>query len=202
MSPKLLGRVGSFTILALVVIAASLGYGVYQKASQQTASSQQVLSPTPTPNAPPPVAEITREYPSNYSDEEKEVLRPVPQGAPLPAQERFFELARKLAIDTNTITIKDCLTTPVVIKAKVRETVTFRDLDGVEHRIRIDEEHQFTVPANRRVQVKLDLIHGPGAHGVSCDDNYGLAGVVLLEPEEGFEPTPPGAHTPTPAPAQ
>lgn len=202
MSPKLLGRVGNFTTLALIVIAASLGFGVYQKASQQTASSQQVLSPTPTPNAPPPVVEIRKEYPSSYTEEEREVLRPVPQDAPLPAQERFFELARKLAIDTNTITIKDCLTTPVVVKAKVRETVTFRDLAGAEHRIRIDEEHQFTVPANRSVQVKLDLIHGPGAHGVSCDEDYGLAGVVFLEPEEGFEPTPPGAYTPTPTPAQ
>lgn len=74
------------------------------------------------------------------------------------------------------------------------ETVTFRDLDGTGHIIKIDEGHQFTIPANGSIQVKLDLINGTGAHGISCDDGKrGLSGVVFLEPA-GLE----ASSTPTP----
>lgn len=112
-SPNLFKReLQGFSILALVVITVSLGFGVYQRSSQQVASVQPTPSPTPKAELP------QKEYPSSYTEDEREVLRPVPEGAPLATHERFFELAQKLAIDRDIVTVKDCLTTPVVVSAK------------------------------------------------------------------------------------
>lgn len=170
-------------IVSLFIAAIGLAIVIYQQNSQE--SLQKEESATPSSLSPeesistssgiqPPTLNL-----SKLSKEEIEVMSISSQSTE-EERRKHFELAKSIAKTSEMLEIFNCLANPIVIKLKLGSNVTIRNLDSIEHAIRINKDLSYKIPAKGTKVVKVDFGRGHGLYGYGCD-GIGPSGLMLVE---------------------
>ncbi|OGI62784.1 hypothetical protein A2818_00875 [Candidatus Nomurabacteria bacterium RIFCSPHIGHO2_01_FULL_40_12] len=118
---------------------------------------------------------------SNYADEQK-LMQDIGPNATPEKQQEYFLLAKRLAKEGDSITIKDCKGSPTVLKATPGKMVTVTNQDGEDHQVILESgKYKYAVAANSTAEVKFDLFRGKGFYSYGCDRVAGPAGILFVE---------------------
>lgn len=158
-------KLKNLLILVLVVMAITFIWAI---SKEKTTSS-------PTPSQPTQ----GRVLPSNLTAEEKFILQPPTADASRSAKDKHAQTVVKLAKPGNALEIKDCQPTPLVLQIKQGSEFTIKNNDNVHHKIIIDEEHIYQLPANSSLTTKAQFKYGRGDYGYVCQ-GAGLVGFLHL----------------------
>lgn len=113
-------------------------------------------------------------------DDAKLALKPLPKNPTVEQRKIRFEAAQRAAQESEVVSIMGCFANPAVLKAKLNQTVLFRNRDKNSHLIKFTDK-TISLPASKVKSLVLDFDKGPGLYGYSCDDHSYLSGLILLE---------------------
>src|SRR3989344_6882005 len=106
---------------------------------------------------------------SNYADEQK-LMQDIGPNATPEKQQEYFLLAKRLAKEGDSITIKDCKGSPTVLKAIPGKIVSIINQDEKNHQITPESrKYKYAVAANNTAEIKFDLFRGKGFYSYGCD---------------------------------
>jgi hypothetical protein len=157
-------------IALLLLTAIGLGYAIYQERGVKPAAHSEGLSLIPEMDTATPTMR------------EKEVLN-IDPSASEQLKQRHFMLAVSLATADEYLDIGNCTASPLVLKVKDRASFKARNKDTILHRIAIDSQHVFSIPAKSTQTLTADFGKGPGLYGYGCDAGTKTAGLILVVPE-------------------
>lgn len=170
---RLPARRGKWKIIILVGIASLLAVAIFNQ--QKTKLSQNNSASSPAPSIQPKL------LPSNLTDDEKFILFPPSVDASKSAKEKHAQIVAKLAKMGDSIEIKDCQPTPLVLQVKQGSKFTIKNGDTTSHNIVIDEEHQYKIPANGNLEIVAQFKYSTGDYGYICE-GVGLTGFLHVAP--------------------
>lgn len=168
-------RVGNKIFISLsvilVVTAVGLGYAIYQRQAlnQPQTNVEQAFTPIPHTLPPPTV------------DEELVLDFPDPS-APKEEQKKHFDLVSQLAENVDYIDIGKCRPSPLVVRIKNKDPVTFKNSDELQHSVPLSPEQVLTISAGGKESIIVNFEFGPGVYGYTCDASYKAVGVILVTP--------------------
>src|SRR3989344_1909630 len=136
-------------------------------------SNQKTEKPLPSPT---PSFQL-RTLPSNLTEEEKFILTPPSADASTSAKQKHAEAVAKLAKDGSLVEIKDCQPSPLVLNIKQDSEFKINNKDNITHKIVIDSEHIYEIPAMGSLSIKARFKYGTGDYGYVCED-VGLVGFL------------------------
>lgn len=159
--------------IILLSIAILLAVAIFNQ--QKAKTSQNNSGSSPVPSAQPGL------LPTTLSDDEKFILFPPSADASKSAKEKHAQIVAKLAKQSDTLEIKDCQPTPLVLLVKQGSKFTIKNKDSAAHNFVIDEEHQYKVSANGSLEIVAQFKYGTGDYGYVCEGT-GLTGFLHVAP--------------------
>lgn len=124
-------------------------------------------------------ASATFERP-NLNADEKIALTPPAQNASEEEKKRHFDIAVKLALQTDNLDLTNCNSGPVVLKVKQKQNLMLVNKGSVKRVMIFDEKLQFEIPEKSQKQIVVDFGHGPGLYGYGCDLIPNTSGLILV----------------------
>lgn len=157
----------TIAIAALVLIALGLGWLIFQQSSPEAAE------------------EPSQEQESGLSgDAERVLTTPGPEAT---EEERIahFELARRLAQESDVLDLSACsLADPVVLKVTEGDAFTVKNDDTQPHTMVFNEDTLRQIPAGGSIELTADFEMGSGLYGYGCDSVPRAVGLILVEPKQ------------------
>lgn len=119
--------------------------------------------------------------PATETDEQK-IMRGIGPNATEEERQEYARLAKSLAREAESITIKDCKGSPVVLKAAAGKAVKVVNQDSNNHQLTLDSgNYKYQLAANSTTEVQFDFFRGNGFYSYGCDRTTGPAGVLFVE---------------------
>lgn len=176
-------------LLILATVAIGLGVLIYnQRALNQTGLDSFPASmnnnPTPASSSTTDNSTVRRKewpqpLPSFIGQAELNILNTPTSSTSAEARNKHFDNAVAAAKTTNTLEIDQCFGKPTVIKVKKGQSLTLKNSDPIDHVMVIDAKTQFKVPANKSVQVNINM-EKSGLYGYGCDNYTKATGMILV----------------------
>ncbi len=94
----------------------------------------------------------------------------------------YFAKVDALAEDTDTITLSDCVSSPVIINVHKGDTLTVKNADTLAATVQFDADHTLTVPGSSESSIALDFIKTDGIQSFYCAGRGTPAGILRLNP--------------------
>lgn len=160
-------RIGKFLRYILVGGALVITFSIFQQRLNAPSLS-------PTPSALPVI-------PSNLTEDERFILSPPSADASKSAKEKHAQTVAKLAKEGNSLDIKDCKPNPLVLQVKQGSQIDIVNKDSIEHKIIVDTEHFYNLPANSKKTITVQFKYGTGDYGYVCEGT-GLVGFMHITP--------------------
>lgn len=85
----------------------------------------------------------------------------------------------KSSVPTKSISISSCKSLPLNVKASLKDTITFSNMDDVKHIITITASSSFVLKPKASYKQDLSVVKYPGIYTYMCDANMG-AGVLYI----------------------
>lgn len=114
-------------------------------------------------------------------DDERFILNPPAVDASRSAKQQHARIVAKLAKIGDTLEIKDCLPTPLVLQLKQDTEFKIKNSSNNDIRIIFDEDHAYRVSANGSTTVKAHFKYYTGDYGYVCEKT-GLVGFLHIIP--------------------
>ena len=153
----------------LVITAVGLGYAIYQRQTlnQPQTTVEQAFTPIPHTLPTPAVdEELVLDFPDASSSKEE--------------QKKHYDLVSQLAENVDYIDIGKCRPSPLVVRIKNKDPVTFKNSDQLQHSVAFNQEQILTIPAGGKESIIVNFEFGPGVYGYTCDAKGKAAGVILV----------------------
>lgn len=162
-------KTGKWKIIILVSIAILLGVAIFNQQKAKLSQNNSALSSLSSTQP--------RLLSTSLSDDEKFILFPPSADASKSAKKKHAQIVAKLAKQNDTLEIKDCQPTPLVLLIKQGSKFTIKNDDSTAHNFVIDEEHQYKIPANGSLEIVAQFKYGTGDYGYVCQ-GVGLTGFL------------------------
>ena len=91
-----------------------------------------------------------------------------------------FDLAKKLAQNTDALDLTGCVAKPVVVEIAENAKLLIKNNDAGSHQFKIDPKHHYAIPANSSLNILVEFGYGPGLYGYACDQNS-IVGYILVD---------------------
>lgn len=157
-------------IIILLIIAVVLGYAIYKQQDPKSPSVPDVSIPTPS---------VSTQISSALNADEKAVLNPPPSDASPAEREEHDALAAKLSKESDNLDITNCRPNPLVLRIQINKNLKVKNSDNINHKLIFDDTHQYQIPKNSTIDIKVDFGHGAGLYGYVCE-GVGLTGFILV----------------------
>lgn len=168
---KNLASKSKFKLVILIVVAILLLAAINNQRKTQKS----------TPSSSPNLSTQPKLLPSNLTEDERFILNPPPVDASRSAKDQHAQTVAKLAKVGDTLEIKDCQPTPLVLQVKQGSQLKINNQDNIKHKITLDEEHSYELPANNTLTIKIEFKYGTGDYGYICQ-GVGLVGFLHVSP--------------------
>lgn len=167
-----------YVVIGVIGILLALGVGgyiLYQALSSQNRPSVPGFSQN---TADIPQEDILQETPL---PEVQQVIMAVPSSDASPsAFQQYRANIEYNAVASDTVTITNCMPSPMVLKVIQGETFKLENRDIKEHVIVVNENHRYLLNPKETIDVTADFGNGFGIYTYTCDDPGLPVGVFLL----------------------
>lgn len=145
----------------------------FQKSVRQTTTQAPVLNDNHPDRSP-------SELPEFLTEDQKKLLEPLPKDKTSADYRQKYNSLVKAATSGTNIDIKSCIGTPLVLKinSKQKVTISFKNLDNINHRIYLDDKWM-TLPAQKTLKV-VSQKNKVGIYGYKCDNYTMFTGFVYV----------------------
>lgn len=177
----MIDKILNIAIGILSVTAVILGVLIYQEMGGTlslptfgSGTAKTVASPTPTKGN----GAADEKDPSLTG--ERGALLVVPgEGADEKAKMEYMSKVNAAAREVNTVTVTNCQTDPVVVKAKKGTKLTYKNMDEKQITVKWPGDKTLAIPAKQSKDIVLDFVAEEGMITYTCGENI-LAGMLLL----------------------
>ncbi|MCP6719997.1 MAG: hypothetical protein KJI72_01545 [Patescibacteria group bacterium] len=157
-------------IVILLIVAVVISYLVYSSGAPQPAEQES------------PIQQLTL-----TTEEKKAILNFPAADASEGEQQRYFELAERLAQQSGVLDVTNCNLQPLVLNADLKSDIILKNTSDYDITLDIENESN-TVPANQEVVIKVDFGKGGGLYGYGCnsanpDGSSSGSGLILVGAE-------------------
>ena len=164
-------------LLILLVLLITTGYffgGVYQSLYTEQPSSKLLPSLSPKTGITPEISITALPSPM--------ISLPQSPGPGASAKEKsdFTKTIHDLAQEVSRMTINECGFSPMVARVTEGSSLTFKNEDVKERKIRILDE--FTVPSGESKTITVKFRNGIGVYGIICDNGQAPSGYLEIQP--------------------
>ena len=167
-------------IILLILLALLITTGYFFGGVYQSFHVEQQPSPKLSPSLSPQTA-TTPEI-SITASPSPVISLPQSPGPGASAKEKsdFTKTIHDLAQGVNRMTINECGFSPMVARVTEGSSLTFKNEDVKERRIRILDE--FTVPEGESKTITVKFRNGIGVYGIICDNSKMPLGYLEIQP--------------------
>ena len=124
--------------------------------------------------------ETTNEQKVTEADRQK-IMQDIGPNATEETKQEYLLIAKRLAQESESITIKDCKGSPMVLKATPGKTVRLTNQDAKGHQIILESgKYKYTVPASSSTDIQFNFFRGKGFYSYGCDRGTGPAGILYV----------------------
>jgi len=109
-----------------------------------------------------------KEETSSKLEESSSVLNFPGKDASDDERSKFNDRVAKSAVESSVLTITDCKSEPLVLKARENSEITISNKDDKVNRLNLDNEHSYSIAAKSSIKLTLNFGKGPGTYGYSC----------------------------------
>lgn len=169
----------NLVVLVLVVVAAGLGYLIWENGNPI------VATPGYTPQPQPKQTQNNQQTAfdcDKYNFNTKVMLSVTNSSSD---EEKFchYQYAISQAKNVTTVDISGCDPDPVVLGTKEAAIFKVVNNDPEKRRIVFDPEHSYQIQAKSSMNIKADFGNGPGLYGYGCDlGKGGATGMIFVAP--------------------
>lgn len=110
--------------------------------------------------------QVAKNQPATQVANNSPKLPPLPASASGKEVEKFIEAVQAQSQQTDTITIKDCMASPKIVKIKTGAQFNIQNNDKVEIKLFISSKSSYTVEAGKKAAVKMEA--SPGIYQYRC----------------------------------